>query len=490
MTTTATTPAAPTAARNPMTIVLVLVLGTIMATLDQTIVNVSINTLSAQFDAGLNTIQWVATGYSLALGAVVPASAWLVGRFGAKRLYLTAVAAFAVGSMLAGLAWNMESLIAFRVVQGATGGLLMPVAMTILLRAAGPDRLGRLMSTLGLAILVGPLLGPVIGGYLIDEVSWRWMFFINLPMGALVLVLAARIVPDDLPEPRHALDLPGLLLMSPGLALLIYGVTAAGEQAGFVTPAVLVPLLAGAGLIAAFVRRSLTIAQPLLNLRVLGNRVSGTAALLLALFASGYFGSMLLLPLYFQVVRGESALVAGALGIPFALASGLTMQVAGRLIDRIPPGRYLPVSITVALTGFVLFIVQLDADAPYWALGASMLLMGAGGGGTMMPVMTTATRSLSRADQPAGSTVLNMISTTALAVGTAVSSVTLGALLPVTGGLQALHGMGPAQRAEIAPALAEAFQHTYLIAPVVIALALIPALLLPRRSAVVADHHQ
>ncbi|MFJ2833934.1 DHA2 family efflux MFS transporter permease subunit [Nocardia sp. NPDC087230] len=476
------TTTAPPITRDPMRIALVLVVGMIMATLDQTIVNVAINKLSVEFDAGLSTIQWVATGYSLALGAVVPTSAWLVGRFGAKRLYLTAIAAFAVGSVLAGLAWNIESLIAFRLVQGASGGLLMPVAMTILLRAAGPERLGRLMSTLGLAILVGPLLGPVIGGYLIDEVSWRWMFFLNLPLGALVLVLAARVVPDDAPEPPRPLDVLGLLLMSPGLALVIYGVTAAGENAGFASAAVLVPLLAGAGLIVAFVLRSLSIPVPLLDLRVLGNRTTGISAALLALFASGYFGSMLLLPLYFQVVRGESALVAGALGIPFALASGATMQVAGRLIDRIPPGRYLPVSITVALTGFVLFVLQLDADAPYWALGLTMLLMGAGGGGTMMPVITTATRPLSRAQQPAGSTVLNMISTTAMAVGTAVSSVTLGALLPVTGGLQALHGMSRDQRADLAPALAEAFQHTYWIAPVMIALAMIPALLLPRRA--------
>ncbi|MBF6175534.1 DHA2 family efflux MFS transporter permease subunit [Nocardia blacklockiae] len=464
-----------------MAIVLVLVVGAIMATLDQTIVNVAINTLSSRFDAGLSVIQWVTTGYSLALGAVVPASAWLVGRFGAKRLYMTAVAAFALGSVLAGLAWNIQSLIAFRVVQGASGGLLMPVAMTILLRAAGPDRLGRLMSTLGLAILVGPLLGPVIGGYLIDAVSWRWMFFINLPLGALVLMLTAKIIPGDAPEPPRPLDIRGLLLMSPGLALLIYGVTAAGEHAGFATPAVWVPMLAGAGLIAAFVRHSLTTPTPLLNLRVLGNRTTGTAAVLLALFAFGYFGSMLLPPLYFQTVRGESALVAGALGIPFALASGVTLQVAGRLIDRIPPGRYLPVSITVALTGFALFAFQLDADAPYWALAATMLLMGAGGGGTMMPVLTTATRQLSRAQQPAGSTVLNMISTTAMAVGTAVTSVILGALLPGTAGLQDLHGMDPVQRAELAPALAEAFRHTYLLAPVVIAVAMVPALLLPRR---------
>ncbi|MFQ6230035.1 MFS transporter [Nocardia sp. NPDC002869] len=221
MITTETTSAPPADARKPLTIALVLVVGAIMATLDQTIVNVAINKLSVQFHADLSTIQWVATGYSLALGAVVPASAWLVGRFGAKRLYLAAVAVFAAGSVLAGLAWNIESLIAFRVVQGASGGLLMPVAMTILLRAAGPERLGRAMSTLGLAVLVGPLLGPVVGGYLIDEVSWRWMFFINLPLGALVLPLAAKALPGDAPEPPRVLDVVGLLLMSPGLALLI-----------------------------------------------------------------------------------------------------------------------------------------------------------------------------------------------------------------------------------------------------------------------------
>ncbi|MGW1738257.1 DHA2 family efflux MFS transporter permease subunit [Nocardia sp. NPDC001965] len=481
MITTETTPAPPPDARNPMTVALVLVVGAIMATLDQTVVNVALAELSVQFQAGLSTIQWVATGYSLALGAVVPASAWLVGRFGAKRLYMAAVTAFAVGSILAGLAWNIQSLIAFRVVQGASGGLLMPVAMTILLRASGPEKLGRSMSTLGLAVLVGPLLGPMIGGYLIDQVSWRWMFFVNLPLGVLVLLLAAAVLPADTPEPPRSLDVVGLLLMSPGLALVIYGVTAAGEHAGFATPAVWLPILAGAGLVAAFVRHSLSTPAPLLDLRVLAHRTTGTAAALLALFASGYFGSMLLLPLYFQVVRGESALVAGALGIPFALASGATMQVAGRLIDRIPPGRYLPASIIVALTGFVLFMIQLDADAPYWALCATMLLMGAGGGGTMMPVLTTATRPLNRDQQPAGSTVLNMISTTALALGTAATSVTLAALLPADGGLQAVHAMDPARRSALTPALAEAFQHTYLIAPVMIALALIPALLLPRR---------
>ncbi|WP_040799077.1 DHA2 family efflux MFS transporter permease subunit, partial [Nocardia higoensis] len=463
------------AARNPMTVALVLVAGTIMATLDQTIVNVAINRLSAEFSAPLAAVQWVSTGYALAVAGVVPVAAWAMGRFGAKRLYLVAVTIFALGSLLAGAAWNIESLIAFRVLQGFGGGLLMPVGMTVLLRAADPERLGRAMSTMGLAILVGPLAGPVLGGYLIDEMSWRWMFFVNIPLAVAVLILAVRVFPADAAQPRQRIDAVGLALMSPGLALLIYGVTAAGERGGLPIGPVLLPLLTGAVLVAIFVHRGFTAPQPLLDLRILRRREVGAAAALVGLYAAGYFGAMLLQPLYFQVVRGESALVAGALGIPFALASGITMQVAGRLIDRFPPGRYLPVSIAVGIAGFLLFRAQLDTDSSYWGLCAAMLLMGAGGGGTMMPALTTATRALTPEQQAGGSTTVNLVSTTAMAVGTAVVAVALSALLPVTGGLQALHELDPVAHAALAPALAEAFRDAYLIAPVLMALAAVPA---------------
>ncbi|NKY60106.1 DHA2 family efflux MFS transporter permease subunit [Nocardia flavorosea] len=469
------------AARNPMTVALVLVAGSIMATLDQTIVNVAINRLSAEFTAPLATIQWVSTGYALAVAAVVPVAAWAMGRFGAKNLYLVAVTIFAVGSLLAGMAWNIESLIAFRVLQGLGGGLLMPVGMTVLLRAASPERLGRAMSTMGLAILVGPLAGPVLGGYLIDEMSWRWMFYVNVPVAAAVLFLAPRVFPADEPQPRRRIDTIGVALMSPGLALLIYGITTAGEYGGFPFVQVVVPLVAGGALVAVFVHRGFTAPEPLLDLRILRRREVGAAATLLGLFAAGYFGAMLLQPLYFQVVRGESALVAGALGIPFALASGITMQVAGRLIDRFPPGRYLPLSIAVGIAGFLLFRAQLDTDSSYWGLCAAMLLMGAGGGGTMMPAITTATRALTPEQQAGGSTTVNLINTTAMAIGTAVVAVVLSTLLPIAGGLQALHGLDPAAYAALAPALAEAFRGVYLIAPVLMALAVIPALFLPRR---------
>ncbi|WP_019633651.1 DHA2 family efflux MFS transporter permease subunit [Actinomadura atramentaria] len=480
--TTLTAPPVRAAARSPLTITLILVAGSVMTAMDQTIVNVALNRLSVAFDAPLATLQWVATGYSLALAAIIPASAWAVGRVGAQRLYLTAAAVFAAGSLLAGTAWNIESLIAFRVLQGFGGGMLMPVGMTILIRAVEPERRGRMMSLLGLAVLVGPLAGPTLGGYLIDAVSWRWMFLINVPIGAAVITLAGRCFPADVRGEARPLDVPGLLALSPGLALLVYGVTAAGDAGGFASARVLPPLLAGAALIGLFVRRGLTAQHPLLDLRLLRDRSFALATATLALFALGYFGTMLLSPLYFQVVRGESALAAGALGIPFALASGLTMQVAGRLIERVPPGRYLPCSILVALTGFTLFMLQVDAHAPYWRLCATMLLMGAGGGGTMMPAITVATRKLSREDAPGGSTLVNLTTTTVSAIGTAVAAVLLAALLPVGGGLQALHRLGPDAHAALAPRLADAFQHTYLLAVVLMALAVIPAALLSRKE--------
>ncbi|NDU73796.1 DHA2 family efflux MFS transporter permease subunit [Actinomadura sp. DSM 109109] len=489
MTATAPAPSRDRTAPDPKVIVLVLVLGSIMITLDTTVVNVAINRLSQEFRAPLGTIQWVATGYSLALGAVIPASAWAVGRFGARHLYLGSIAAFGAGSLLAGLAWNIESLIAFRVVQGFSGGLVMPVGLTILLRAAGPERLGRLMSTLGLAILVGPLAGPVLGGWLIDAVSWRWLFFVNLPVAAVVVALASRLFPRDAPAEPKPLDVPGLLMLSPGIAAVLYGVTAGGDRGAFASPGVAVPIAAGVALVAAFAVRALTARHPLIDPRGFRDRTFAAAAGTLTLFSFGYFGSMLLLPLYMQVVRGESATMAGVLGIPFALGSGTAMQVAGRIADRVPPGRLAPVTVAAALTGFVLFAVQLDADASYWGLCATMLLMGAGGGATIMPVMTAATRGLSRDRAPAASATVNLVNTMSGAIGLAAASVVLSSLMNGLvpdgrgGALQAVHAMGPDARRAVAGPLAEAFQHTYLFTAGMLALALIPALLLPRRPA-------
>src|SRR5215203_3287323 len=189
--------------RGLMLIASVVVLGAIMSILDVTVVNVAINTLARELDAPLSTIQWVATGYTLALATVIPLTGWAADRFGTKRLYLISITLFVAGSMLAGLAWSAESLIGFRVLQGLGGGMIMPLGMTILTRAAGPGRVGRVMSIIGVPMLLGPILGPILGGWLVDDVSWRWIFFINLPIGIGALALAARVLPRDTPAPQH-----------------------------------------------------------------------------------------------------------------------------------------------------------------------------------------------------------------------------------------------------------------------------------------------
>src|SRR4051795_4302580 len=192
--------------RRLLMIASVVVLGAIMSILDTTVVNVAINTLSRDFDTPLSTIQWIVTGYTLALATVIPITGWAADRFGTKRLYMTSIALFLSGSILAGTAWSAESLIGFRVLQGLGGGMRMPAGRTILTRAAGTQRVGRVMAIIGVPMLLGPIVGPILGGWLVDNASWRWIFFINLPIGIAAFFAALRILPRDEPQPGERFD--------------------------------------------------------------------------------------------------------------------------------------------------------------------------------------------------------------------------------------------------------------------------------------------
>src|ERR1043165_3556118 len=191
--------------RKLLAISTVVVLGAIMSILDTTVVNVAINTLARDFNTERATIQWIVTGYTLALATVIPITGWAADRFGTKRLYMLSIALFLTGSALSGFAWSAGSLIAFRVLQGLGGGMLMPAGMTILTRAAGPQRVGRVMAIMGVPMLLGPILGPSLRGLLGGHVAWRWIFFINLPIGLIALAMSRRILPKDRPEPSERL---------------------------------------------------------------------------------------------------------------------------------------------------------------------------------------------------------------------------------------------------------------------------------------------
>ncbi|HIZ98946.1 MAG TPA: DHA2 family efflux MFS transporter permease subunit [Candidatus Janibacter merdipullorum] len=414
----------------------VVVLGSIMAILDITVVNVALPHFQTDLATGdtplpYSTVAWTVTAYTLALATVIPLTGWAADRFGTKRLYLTAIAFFVAGSVLCAFAPTIEMLIGARVVQGLGGGMLMPLGMTIMTRAAGPARIGRLMAILGVPMLLGPIGGPILGGWLIDNAhwlgrpSWTWIFLINLPIGVLALVYAAIVLPKDHTEPSESIDIVGLALMSPGLAAFLYGVSSIPDEGTFMATKVLAPMGVGALLIAAFGWWSMKPEHPLLDLRLLANRQFSVAALTMFLFATAFFGGLLLVPTYFQQVRGEDTFSAGLLMAPQGIGALLTMPVAGALIDRYPVGRIVPVGIAL-ITGGMFALTQITSTSSYWGFIIPVLfVMGLGMGATMMPLMTSSLKALTGPQVARGSTLLNITQQTASSFGVAVASVLL-----------------------------------------------------------------
>src|SRR4051794_5133037 len=473
--------------RALMLVAAVVVLGAIMSILDTTVVNVALKTLSADFNTDLATIQWVATGYTLALATVIPLTGWAADRFGTKRLYLASIGMFVAGSALSGLAWSSETLIFFRVLQGLGGGMLMPAGMTILTRAAGPQRVGRVMGVIGVPMLIGPILGPILGGWLVDDVSWRWIFYVNVPIGAVALVLASRILPADRPQPSERLDVLGLALLSPGLAAFVYGLAETSSQGGLSSPKAVIPLFAGVILITAFILHARRTQNALIDVRLFSHGTVSAASATTCLFAMSFFGAMLLLPLYYQIVRGASALEAGLLLAPQGFGAMLTMPIAGRMTDRTGAGRIVLVGLAFVLVGTVAFALVTDSTS-YWLLGGALFVRGIGMGATMMPAMSAAYQTLSHAAVARATSALNIIQRVGGSIGTAVLAIVLQHQItsefPVTGrgggGLEAVQSLPPRLHDQVAPKLANAFGSTFWWAVAMTALAVIPALLLPR----------
>src|ERR1700721_2759948 len=276
--------------RGTLIVAGVVMLGAVMSILDVTVVNVAIDRLAVDFHSSLTTIQWVVTGYTLSLATVIPISGWASARFGTKRIYLTSLVLFTLGSVLSGLAWSATSLIGFRILQGLGGGMIMPSVMTIITQKAGPQRMGRVMGLLGWPVLIAPLLGPILGGWLVDNASWRWIFFINLPIGIIAFISGMFVLDPDRPTPSKKLDWIGLLLLSPGRGMLIYGL-AESSPYGFADARSFGPLLAGALLIASFFVHAWRAQDPLIDIRTFTQTRAGAAAIVFLLFAIAFLGA-------------------------------------------------------------------------------------------------------------------------------------------------------------------------------------------------------
>ncbi|KHL08261.1 EmrB/QacA subfamily drug resistance transporter [Mumia flava] len=487
----------------------VVVLGAIMSILDITVVTVALPTFQEEFSASPAETAWTMTAYTLALATVIPLTGWAADRFGTKRLYMLAVGLFTIGSLLCAVAADLGQLVAFRALQGLGGGMLMPLGMTIMTRAAGPHRIGRLMAVLGIPMLLGPIGGPILGGILIDNFSWHWIFLINLPIGIVALVYAWRVLPKDAPTPSESFDWTGMLLLSPGLAALLYGVSSIPEEGTFWATKVIVFTVIGAVLITAFAFHAFRPEHPLVDLRLFKERNITVAVIVMMMFAIAFFGASILFPQYFLQVRGESTLMAGLLVAPQGLGAMITMPIAGTLVDRIGPGKIVMSGLVLITIGMG-FFTQIGADTSYWLICGALFVMGLGMGATMMPTMTAALATLRDHTIARGSTLMNIAQQVAASIGTAVFSVVLtnqltgGTLLSslVPQGLpDEAQGMTLAEAAMgswYAPPLADllnqlgvldqgfaeasdAFGVAFVVATVLVAITLIPAFFLPRR---------
>jgi len=438
------------------------VLGAVLTILDATIVNVALPTLATDFHASVATIQWVPTIYLLAFAAVIPLTGWASERFGAKRVWLAALALFLAGSLLCAASQTIGQLLAARVLQGLGGGMLLPVGQTMLARVAGPHRMGRLMSVVGVPMLLAPIAGPVIGGALVAAGSWRRIFLVNIPVGALALAMAVRLLPST-PVRRDArLDVRGLALLPAGLAALVYGLAEASARGSLTAGRAVIPLLVGIALVTSYVLHARATTRPLVDVRLFTQRNFAAASATNFVLGVALFAVMLLLPLYLQGVRHLTPLHTGVLLIPQGLGAAIAMPIAGALTDRVGPRRVVLVGVVVAAAGVGMF-TALAAGTSYLFFCAALLLVGAGLGATITPAMAAGFRDLDQAAMPAASSAIATVQRLAGSVGTAL----LGSLL--------------AHESHVRASLPDAFDATFVVALGLTAVAVLPALFLPGR---------
>lgn len=423
----------------------VVLLGGIMGILDSTMVAVAAKTLAGEFNTSVASVSWATSGYLLALTVTIPITSWAVVRFGSRRLWLFGLMFFLAASLACALAWSVQSLVVFRVLQGSAAGILDPLVLVLLARAAGPGRVGRVMGLMGVVLSLGPVLGPVLGGQVLELLDWRWMFLINLPIGVLAFVLAQRVLPAVAPphqdHTKIGLDVLGLALLAPGFAALMLALSQAERHGGFDSQAVLLCLALGVLLLAAYVAHALRVrdAPPLIDVTLFANRAFAASVTVQGLVGLATYGTLFALPLFFQQFHGYGVGAAGLLVAPLGVGAAVAMPLAGRLSDQLGAKALARGGAVVAACGaFSLAWIGTGTSAAWPA--ASTAVIGCGLGFVGAPTMGSLYRTLPPARVPQGSSVLYNLNQLGAALGVALVALllaTVGARDPL-GGLQAV----------------------------------------------------
>jgi EmrB/QacA subfamily drug resistance transporter len=447
------------AVRNAL---LALIVGGIAAILDSTMVTIALHTLVVSLHSTDGTIQWVTTGYLLAMAVAIPVTGWAESRWGGKRVWMAALVLFVVGSALCAVSWNDASLIGFRVVQGFAAGLIFPLMQTLAVRAAGGRASSSLIAAVSLPLALGPILGPVIGGLILNWLSWRWLFLVNVPVIAVGLVLAWRLLPADRPSPgagRARLDVIGLGLLGPALAGILLGLSNLSEDGGIGHVGVLLPLLAGIALLGAFIAWATRPGgHPVVDVRLLRLRSLGSASAVLFTAGAALYAGMFLLPLYYQQLQGQSVLDAGLLLIPQGAGSLAARFAVARLVDRLGARLVTIASFLLAAAATVPFALA-GPHASLWLLGLALLIRGFGIGAVLIPPMSVAYQDVPAAGVPHATMNSRISQQVGASFGIAIVAVALQALL--------------------SRGAAGAFQGAFWWATGITVAALIPALALP-----------
>lgn len=413
--------AAERTAPGPWIIAISVMFGTFMVVLDTTIVNVSLPHIAGNLSASIEESTWALTSYLAANAIILPITGWLANHFGRRRLLLLSVAGFTVASLLCGLSTSLPILILWRVVQGATGGVMQPLSQAIMLEAFEPKDRGKAMAFFGVGVVAAPILGPVLGGWLTDNYSWRWVFYVNLPVGLAALLMLRRYIfdPPYIKRGTGGIDYWGIGLLAIGIAALQIGLDQ-GQQNDWFSSQLIAALLGAAAIaLVAFVVHALVAREPVVDLRLFRDATFATGVALTTVQSVGLYGSLVLMPVLLQTLLGYPSLQAGYAMAPRGLGTLLMMPVVGVLVNRIDPRRLLAVGlVTSALSLY--WMSGLSLDSGYWDVFWPQLVQGGGMGLLFVPLTTVAMDRISLKDMGHATSLFNLLRNIGGAVGIAV----------------------------------------------------------------------